>query len=654
MKDKKYLLLFIPIISYVYIAIGVTIIPSQTKIVSPIQNLYYHISDDNGTKPTKDTDVILLFEPDGRAIIYVEGKSDHMAMKGTWSYRSGQISLHFQTEDLRVNATFPIDLQTDEVVMPFRLFSSNRGTSRWKRQPVIVERAVIFVFRGEVLSEAPKVDADKAITRAVDFANAVIQIGKRQVKSFFMNLANASNSQNKLPKVVRPLKNGIEVEHEDGTNAEVLLFSWSPPPPGTLELKPSKLVTDPRVHLNAKPSGNTEFDPDNKTALFISPFHTGRINSWFDRIFDQAKNSGIVSKLGDSLPWDKIKERLKKRGYNIKELKDENVTVERLIKTFVDLKDPGIVIFLTHGTSSGSLLTGEQLTETDDVNEANQKFEELKNRLKEAGHRRLVEDDGVGIMKVELGLKAQQDSAWFVSIKPYFWFYLQWLVTRPVSFKKTLFYVGACYTDSTKELREAIQAKAYFAWKASIHPELNGAVLYFLIESLARPTRSAEEAYYNLVRVVNTRENIHKEDLILKGKVPVGEVQEGVQSPLFQNLENYLFNGYGSENGKLIRYAGNGWLDPSEVNVGQVWWLVFAGRWGQDVEEGVKNLKDCYDKFWAKKKHGRLKSPFCNSAHAGKIPKKPEVSYACYLLNGDRPEGYTGQVIPRWTLNEGQ
>ena len=419
MKGKKVYLAILSIAIFIlFTTMGPKLILGQTRIISPIQNLYYHISDDNGTKPTKDTDVILLFEPDGRAIIYVESKSDHMAMKGTWSYRSGQISLHFQTEDLRVNATFPIDLQTDEVVMPFRLFSSNRGTSRWKRQPVIVERAVAFVFRGEVLSESPKIDADKAITRAVDFANAVIQIGKRQVKSFFISFSHASNSLKKFViKETRPLKNGVELVYEDGTKAEVLLFSWSPPPPKTLELKPSKLVTDPRVHLNAKPSGNTKFDPDNKTALFISPLHNVRIISWFDGITNKARKSGVVPKLmSESVPWDKIKERLEKRGYNIKELKDENVTVERLIKTFVDLKDPGIVIFLTHGSSSGSLLIGEQLTETDNKDEADKKFEELKIRLEEAGHRRLVENDGVGMMKVELGLKAQQDSAWFVSI----------------------------------------------------------------------------------------------------------------------------------------------------------------------------------------------------------------------------------------------
>ncbi len=313
MKVKIHIILITAIV-FLHIAFGSKIVFGQAQIISPIQNLYYHISDDNGTKPIKDTDVILLFEPDGHAIIYVEGKSDHMAMKGIWSYRSRQLSLQFQTEEFRVNTTFPIDLQKDEVSMPFRLFSSDRGTSRWKRQPVIVERAVTFVFRGEVLSEAPKIDVDKAITRAVDFANAVIQFGKRQAKSFFMSLANASNSQNKRPKEVRPLKNGIEVEYEDGTKSEILLFSWSPPPPGTLELKPSKLFTDPRVHLNAKPSGNTKFDPDNKTALFVSPLHTGRIISFLHGV-------SVPYLFTEGFPWDEIKERLKKKDTQLKNLK---------------------------------------------------------------------------------------------------------------------------------------------------------------------------------------------------------------------------------------------------------------------------------------------------------------------------------------------
>jgi hypothetical protein len=150
--------------------------------------------------------------------------------------------------------------------------------------------------------------------------------------------------------------------------------------------------------------------------------------------------------------------------------------------------------------------------------------------------------------------------------------------------------------------------------------------------------------------VVNTREIIYKEDRLLSGKVPVSEDKS--KSPIFKDLQNYLFNGYGLVENRMIRYAGNGWLNPKQLDVGQVWWMVFAGRWGQNARSGAENLNDCYNKFWSKRSFGRLKSPFCNAANIGKLPKKSEVSYATYLLTGDRPDGYSGQAVPRWTLNE--
>jgi len=636
----------------------------QMRIISPIQNLYYHVSDDDGTKPIKDTDVILLFEPNGQALVYVQSIEDQIANKGTWSYQDQKLNLRFDAEAFHVNSSFSIDLQQDEVEMPFRLFSSGKGSSHWKRQSVILEQAMRIVFRGEVLSSTEIIDANTAIDRTVDYGNAVIQMWQENLQEqtgpVFSEQEHGPSSASSrqqaydwpnLPKQVRKLKNGVEVEYRDGRKLVLLLFSWAPPPPGALALTPKRLVNDPRVHLNAEPSNDTTNDPDNKTVLFISPFNSTRIISWFDGFFNRARESGIVPRaLADDFTWEQILARLKTRGYTSETLLDDRVTVEELIETFTELKDPGIVIFYTHGTSQGTLCTGEQLTETNDPQKANQKFDQVRERLIRAGHRRLVENDGVGIMSVELKLKAVRDSAWFVTIKPYFWRYLQTLVARPVSFKKSLFFTAACLTDDTNFLRDAIQAKAYFAWKVSVSPDLNGAVCLFLFETLARYTRSAEEAYYNLVRVVNTREIICKEDRVLQGKVPVS--QDAARSPLFQNLQNYLFNGYGLQGNQLIRYAGNGWLAPKIVDVGQVWWLVFAGRWGQKAQTGADNLKDCYQKFWSKGSFGRLKSAFCNAANIGKIPKKAEVAYACYLLTGEHPDGYSGQVVPRWTLNE--
>jgi hypothetical protein len=643
---------------------GAGVVSGQSKTVSPIQNLYYHLSDDDGTTPIQNTDVILLFEPNGRALFYVQSTNDQIAYQGIWLYSESHLRLQFDSTDIVINTNFALNLNEDEVNMPFRIFSSGKGTSRWRRQPVVLEHAVRFVFRGEVLNRTETIDADTAIARAVDYANAVIQTGQEvtqsQTESYHSEHIHGPSDTNPyqsqynwgdLPKRVRPLKNGIEVEYQDGTKVEVLLFSWSPPPPGALVLTPKKLVNDPRVHLNAEPSNDSSCDPDNKMILFISPFNSTRVISWFDGITSGGKASGVVPRaMSDDFAWEQVMARLEKRGYRSQTLWDDSVTVERLIKIFTDLKDPGIVVFYSHGASSGSLCTGEKLTETDDPQEARKKLEEVKERLRRAGHRRLIESEGIGMMSVELNLKVPKDSAWFVTIKPPFWRYIQTLTARPVTFKKSLFFTAACYTDSTEHLRNAIRAKAYFAWKISVSPQMNGATFHYLMENLIRHTHSAEEAYYNLVRVVNTREIIFKEDRILSGKVPASE--DNVKSPIFKDLQDYLFNGYGLAGNQIIRYAGNGWLNPKQLDVGQVWWLVFAGRWGQNARTGVENLKDCYKNFWSKRSFGRLKSPFCNAANIGKLPKKSEVAYACYLLTGDQPEGYSGQAVPRWTLNE--
>jgi hypothetical protein len=353
------------------------------------------------------------------------------------------------------------------------------------------------------------------------------------------------------------------------------------------------------------------------------------------------------------MAWSIIEAIIKKRGYNTYSLIDDQVTLEKLIKKLVDLKNPGIIILYSHGSAEGSLATAERLTNSNDVGAAKRQFEQVKKRLRAAGHGRLLDMDGVGIISVELGLKVPLDCAWFVAVKPPFWKYIQSLTALRVSFKKSFFYMSACFTDQKPNLREAIRAKAYFAWNDATPPDLSGAIMMYLISQLSRPTHSAEEAYYNLVRVVNTKQIIYKEDRLLNGQIPASAKEKGrPQSPLFAKPGQYIFNGYGLDGRQMIQYSGNGWLNPKLVDVGQIWWLVFAGRWGQNATQGAKNLLDCFSQFWKNKQLGRLKSPFCNSANNGKPPKEAEVAYAVYLLTGKKPGGYSGLWIPRWTLNE--
>ncbi|HUU06582.1 MAG TPA: hypothetical protein VMZ49_11975 [Patescibacteria group bacterium] len=639
---------------------------TKIRIVSPIQNLYYHVRDDDGTAPKKGTDVILLFEGAGRLLIYIQDSSDLLTHLGSWSYQAGKLNLDINAEYLSVHSRFAFDLQQRRVNLPFRFFSEGRGSSTWECKPVSLENTVRLVFRGAVLNETQPLKTEEAVSHAAEYARAVIRIfqeNKTVRTSPLLSLdmlATPLYAQDpfqfyvNLPVKISPFKNGIRLHYLDGSSAEILLFGWSPPPINHLILKPARLVNDPRVHLNAESSGNSLFDPDSKTALYISPFESTQVINWWDGVLHGAKGTGVVPKIaGVSMAWNTIEAIIKKRGYNTYSLIDGQVTVEKLIKKLVDLKNPGIVILYSHGSAEGSLATAERLTNSNDVGAAKRQFEQVKKRLRAAGHGRLLDMDGVGIISVELGLKVPLDCAWFVAVKPPFWKYIQSLTALNVSFKKSFFYMSACFTDQKPNLREAIRAKVYFAWNDATPPDLSGAIMVYLISQLSRPTHSAEEAYYNLVRVVNTKQIIYKEDRLLNGQIPASAKEKGrPQSPLFAKPGQYIFNGYGLDGRQMIQYSGNGWLNPKLVDVGQIWWLVFAGRWGQNATQGAKNLSDCFSQFWKKKQLGRLKSPFCNSANNGKPPKEAEVAYAVYLLTGEKPGGYSGLWIPRWTLNE--
>jgi hypothetical protein len=637
-------------------------------IESPLLNMYYHIQDDTGTTPAKDTEVLLLFEPGGKALIYVYNNSGELARYGNWSYTGGKLWLKFSAGDLKTDSDFELDLNLKRVKMPFRIFSDGNGSSDWRCQRIEIEQAVRFIF-GAVTSNQPALKKeDAAISRVMDFVRAVIAEADKARQRTLMLAQNRNLYYIRrgeafqddwwhpvelwlyFPVSVKALKNGIEFTYIDGSKAVVMLFSWTSASLNPIPLKLSRLARDPRVHINVEPSGEVGFDPRKKTVLFISPFRSGRSVAWQGGGETQRNLVQYITE--DPYNWSQLKSKLSKRGYDYDELTHDRVTVEGLLKKFSWLKDPGIVIFYTHGISSGSLCTGEMLGVNLNHDQRQKKLDAVKERLKASGHSRLIGNykDSLGMMAIGFQDRVPAGQAWFVSVGPSFWRYLQEKRGLTISFKRTLFYTAACLTDHTPDLRNAVRSKAYFGWKATISPRLNGTVCQYLLNQLCRPTRSAEEAYYNLIRVVNTREMIYKEDRILRGVVPATVGQARVA--IFGNLKNYLFNGYGFKGNKMISYAGNGWLSPKILHVGQVWWLVFAGRWGNSAKVGSDKLWECYSEYWSKKKFGRMKAVFCNAANIGKIPKKTEVAYAGYLLTGKSPDGYTGKVVPRWTLNE--
>jgi hypothetical protein len=143
-------------------------------------------------------------------------------------------------------------------------------------------------------------------------------------------------------------------------------------------------------------------------------------------------------------------------------------------------------------------------------------------------------------------------------------------------------------------------------------------------------------------------------------------------------------NAYGWQDGKLLDYRCYGWygtaaqrsigagasdaqaqsfkqscaLDnsgpsPIAFNAGQVWWVLFAARWSQDPHDGETKILNCLNEVWHQNKIGGLASPQCNAYNAGKVPTDDEVGYAMYLLRGEPNPSFSGQIIPRWTLDDG-
>ncbi|MGA2298944.1 MAG: hypothetical protein ABSG15_15475, partial [FCB group bacterium] len=316
---------------------------------------------------------------------------------------------------------------------------------------------------------------------------------------------------------------------------------------------------------------------------------------------------------------------------------------------------PGFIEYNTHGGQDGTLTTGDKILEYDKKNFPKNiistHLPALKQKLSAEGLDDLLTYPNnssfpttVRPAYIEQNLRPGFNTV-FWGLKPKFWEWVQ--KKHGADFSKSLVYMSACLTDSTPDLREAVKAKAYFAFKKSVSSGFAGAVFQYFCKSLVRPTHSAEEVYYNLIRVANTQQMIYVEDKVLDGQIfePKGETPW---------ITMQSFPGYGYDGEEIIPYQTAGWFDTSKVNAGAVWWLLFAGRWGQDADGGSTSLQGCWNDWWKDGNMPGLGDPGCNAATPGKIPSDKEVDYAIYLLTGKTPLGTKNFKNPRWTLNDGK
>ncbi len=161
---------------------------------------------------------------------------------------------------------------------------------------------------------------------------------------------------------------------------------------------------------------------------------------------------------------------------------------------------------------------------------------------------------------------------------------------------------------------------------------------------MVRPTHTSEEAYYNIFRIVSTRQRIYDEDQDFEDSIASGLAG----STGFLDL----LHGYGWDGSALVPYATSGWLDR-EMNPGNVWWLVFAARWDQHATDGADALVKCEMTYWQTGEQAGLRDAFCNAAAPGGVPSSDEVGYATFVLTGKQLVPYSGTAVPRLTLADG-
>ena len=106
-------------------------VPQAASAIEKV--VYFLMGDSTGTTTGSGTQIMLLFEPGGRATLFATSASEKLGHHGTWQYEDGQLSIKFTAEDFKPDATFALNLDDTTVTMPFLVFDTGTGTSTWKR-----------------------------------------------------------------------------------------------------------------------------------------------------------------------------------------------------------------------------------------------------------------------------------------------------------------------------------------------------------------------------------------------------------------------------------------------------------------------------------------------------------------------------------------
>ena len=635
--------------------------------------VYALVSDSSGWKPAGDSSIRLIFEPGGAAVLYAASPADALSHHGRWTYRGGSLGLAFTAPDFAVNASAPLGLADATVTLPFQVASGDPGTSTWRREsPSIVELAYAVVGAAVSDPDLPEAAATDVVDEAYRVVRALVDAGGgigsglsrtttgAALAAWHQPAGTAPGAAVQAPgptvKSITKLENGLSIEFDGSPTVNVPLYNWAADPADPAPLRQSPIASDPRVRQDPETPKDGASDPRTKTAVFIAPFQSGRFyGSIWANIVPKSLATRLNFNVGSHDPsrgfdWAGMQAKLEKHGYSVTQLTDGGATLVGIIRALGGAggKAPGFVVINTHGQSDGTLATGVDLGPSTDGAAVTGAWWSALRALGDAGLSDLLTFEGgtpddpetIGLMTLPRdGTSGKTDE--FLSLRPAFW---RWLAGKGASLDRSLVYMAACLTDATPALREAVGARAYLAWTKPVNPYLAGSVASYLVDDLVRPTHSAEEAFYNIFRVVATRQRIYDYDAVFSQAIP-GAMDKG--TPFLEFLR-----GWGRDGGALVPYGTSGMLDRT-MNPGNIWWMVFVARWDTHAADGAELLVRCYQAYWKDGHPGGLADEFCNSANPGGTPTADEVAYATYLLTGHQVMPYSRMVVPRLTLADG-
>jgi hypothetical protein len=645
------------------------------------------VSDGDGTVAPSGTEVGLVFEPGGVVDLYTADDQTASARIGSYAYDGKTLSLKFTDDDFHPQGTAALDLTQSKVTLPFGLISTTANSSTWSENKGNTLHNLFVV--GQTGFLAAGLPPDQAADRAVAYGSALLS--KSDNPTFDPNLVS----------IEKLSANRIYLCFTSGCITINLFDRVVDQGPPTIELIESPIigsafadtlneVTIPSPGVPA-PNPPTNFDPLEKWALVVVPFKSSRERTYNTNVkvppgapapkqtvtlvsWDEAlRQLSSTPYTPQGYGYQDVEDFLNNNGYAVKELADLDATTVNIIQAILAHPHaPGIMLFESHSSDDGGLFTADTSQASfhpfDELNDESAFLTAFNNFLAHLPAEYMADltaKDAKGqyvMFDNRFGYDGPQGlGIWGLMIRPAFW---TWLRGKGVDFSRSLVFIGGCDTDKSSTLQQAIGARAHFAFSADVNA-ISAEIFYMMAHNLVRHTHSAEEAYYNVLRVLRTKQWIYDEDRYLdsfrnlpcKPKVPsAGEAKLpdsctiGTREAIAQN-----FHGYAGDSSTTTVTPFNllqgGWLtDPKP---GNIWWLLFKARWF--TQSGpVKSLTDCWSAWWGPPNMttGGV-GDTCGQEAPGEVPSEDEVGYATYLFQGAAALPTSLIKMARWTWNDG-